>query len=163
MAKMRAPIDFGGTSLPYQVTPGGTVEVHSDHVEALTSHGFVAVSDEIQDIPIEKMTHAQMISYVLGETKKSLDSMSEAQLRAHLLARDPVQVENLPDEREAAGVVIPEAVTSEDLENFNRPQLFGYLKSRGVVVGPGEGVTTAHLRALCKDHLASVEAAKAAA
>lgn len=160
--KMRAPANCGGTSL-YTVTANGEVDVRDEHIETMRSHGFISVVDVDEDIPIEKMTHAQMVSYVLGETKKTIDSMSEKELRDHLISRQTVD-EPLPAEHEARGASLPEVVTADDIDNFNRPQLYGYLKAKHVAVPPGDTstISTGHLRELAHAALA-LDAGKTAA
>ncbi len=144
MVKLRAPDDISSI-----VRDGGeiaiaddrSVEVDDPSASVFKAHGFRPWNDGKSTVPIDAMTHAQMVLHVLERTRRTLEGLPSEELRASLLAAAPDTV-ILPDGTETGGE------QEQDISGLNRPALFAFLRAKGVSVSLP--VTNEELRAAAR-------------
>ena len=141
--KLRAPEGFGALSIE-----GRSIEVandgslHADHrdIATLRAHGFT----DWHDHPgaggdIETMTKPQLIEAMIAKGRGELEKMDAERLREGLRG-GPLEEEHEPsaaDLAEAHAKLKSGApITEERVATMTRPELFAFLRSRNVGIGP---------------------------
>ena len=145
--KLRAPESFGGLSLEgraVEIAKDGSL--HADHrdIATLRAHGFT----DWHDHPgaggdIETMTKPQLVDAVLALTRVEAEKRSEDDLRSALRqARgEPAEPDDLPPSEAdlaAADAKLKASapITEERVPMMTRPEMFAFLESRKVGIGP---------------------------
>jgi hypothetical protein len=144
MVKLRAPdgvssIVHDGVEVP--IGDDRSVEVDDLSANVFKVHGFRSWNDGKSTVPIDAMTHSQMVLHFLERTRRTLEALPSEELRASLLAATPGTV-ILPDDAETGGE------QEQDISGLNRPALFAFLRAKGVSVSLP--VTNEELRAAAR-------------
>lgn len=144
MVKLRAPdnissIVHDGVEVP--IGDDQCVEVDELSASVFKAHGFRPWNDRTSTVPIDAMTHSQMVLHVFESTRRTLEALPSEVLRASLLAATPDPV-ILPNDTETGGE------QEQDISVLNRPELFAFLKAKGVSVSLP--VTNEELRAAAR-------------
>ena len=154
--KLRAPdgmsaINHGG--IEYVVDDTGALIVPHEGIAAeLAPHGLRPWNDGGDSVKVEAMTRSQLLAEVVKRTLLTVEKMPTEDIRERLLTTNPEDVK-LPVEHEASGVKVdPASVTAESIDALNRPELFAFLKAKGVAVAPP--ITNDQLRAYAREALA---------
>jgi hypothetical protein len=146
---------LGGRSLV--IAGDRSVEIDERHADQAGAHGFKKWNEAPKAIPIELMTHAQLVLEVLSRTKETLEHMQTEELRQSLLSSTPKTV-ILPDETEAVGCNMNvDGVDEAAIDKMNRIELFAFLKAMKVKVWTP--INGAELKAKSKEALRAAVAA----
>jgi hypothetical protein len=147
MIKLRAPDDISSIvheGVEILIADDRSVEVDDHSVSVFKAHGFRPWNDGKSAVPIDVMTHSQMVLHVLERTRRTLEVLPTEELRDRLLATTPDTV-ILPDDTETDGE------QEQDISVLSRRALFALLRSKGVSISLP--VTNEELRAAARHAL----------
>lgn len=63
----------------------GVIDLVGGLIDVAKSHGFVQLAPSNEREPVELMTRAELVRYVMGVTKTTIDTLSTEELRARLV------------------------------------------------------------------------------
>jgi hypothetical protein len=125
------------------------VEVEDVARNVLISHGFIPWEDRQKTSDLAAMSHEQLVTYAMNVTMKTIETISDEDIRARLAVTESSMP---PDERDDAGASIAISGNGiEDISVLNRRELFAFLRAKGVSVSLP--VTNEELRATARHSL----------
>ena len=150
--KLRVPkgchaVSHAGQHL--EIAADGSVDVGDAAHKVLCSHGFIPWEDGLETPSLAAMTREQLVSQAMNMTMKTIETISDENIRARL---DAAEASMLPEEQEDASAHIAISdIGIEDIPVLKRRELFAFLRARGVSVSLP--VTNKELRAAARHRL----------
>lgn len=140
MLKLLAPkgmVSFTHAGHPFDIASDGSVMIDDRHEADFASHGFTRFDAPKSDAASADADprRAALFDRINAMPTDDIEAMLE-------MAGEASQV--VPEN--------PDEVKAEDVAAMNRPQLFEFLKSRGVSVAPP--ITNDRLREIAVEHMA---------